>query len=114
MKRLVFGFLCALSLAMAPGCGGDDDDTGDTADGADIDSGGGGFDVAGFCTDWGAACGFGDGFADQGACEAAVGGWDADRQACVLEHLGFAEAADEGSADRDMHCGHSAGTAPCD
>ena len=111
MKRLVLGFLCVLSLAIAPGCGGDDD--GDSADGADVDSGGGGFDATGFCTDWGAACGFGDGFADQAACETAVAGWSSTRQDCVVEHLGFAEAAEEGSADRDMHCGHSAGEAPC-
>lgn len=109
MKRLVLGFLCALSLATAPGCGGDDDD-----DGSGADASGGGFDVAAFCTSWGTTCGFGDGFADQAACVAAVTGFDADRQACVDEHLGFAEGEAEGSAERDMHCGHSAGEAPCD
>lgn len=112
MKRLVFGFLCALALAISPACGGDDDG-GDTTDGSGADAAGGG-DAEAFCTGWGEACGFGDGFADQDACVAAFNGFDTARQACVDEHLGLAEASAEGSADRDMHCGHATGQAPCD
>ena len=112
MKRFVLGFLCALSLAVAPGCGGDDDDGGDTGDGADVDAaGGGGADE--FCTTFEATCGFTDWYNSQGECVTTVEGWGADRQACVAEHLGFADDAEDDSADEEMHCGHAAGEAPC-
>lgn len=109
MKRFVLGFLCALSLAIAPACGGDDDDGTSGPDAA-----GGGFDATAFCTQFGTVCGFGTAFADQAACVAAVGAFDATRQACVQEHLGYADQAADGSADETLHCGHAGGEAPCD
>jgi hypothetical protein len=111
MKRFVLGFLCALSLSIAPACGGDDDG-GDTGDGAGADAAA--FDADAFCTDFSGTCGFADWFGDQAGCVAAVSAFDATRQACVVEHLGFAAGTDEGSADREMHCGHASGEAPCD
>ena len=114
MKRFVLGFLCALSLSLAPACGGDDDDSGDTGDGAGADADTGGFDAEAFCTMFSDTCGFADWFGDQAGCVAAVGAFDASRQTCVTEHLGFAAGEAEGSADRDMHCGHASGEAPCD
>lgn len=117
MKKIVLGFLCALSLAMAPGCGGDDDDdggdTGDTGDTSDVDASGGGAAEA-FCTSFGDVCGFTDWYNSQAECVTTFTGWGADRQACVAEHLGFADAAEDGSADETMHCGHAGGEAPCD
>lgn len=113
MKRLVLGFVCALSLAFAPGCGGDDDDGGDT-DGADVDAAGGGGDIEAFCTSFDGTCGFTDWYNSQAECVTTVTGWGADRQSCVAEHLGFAAGYEEGSADREMHCGHAGGEAPCD
>jgi hypothetical protein len=109
MKRFVLGFLCALSLSIAPACGGDDDGSTDGS-GADAAA----FDAEGFCTQFSDTCGFADWFGDQAGCVAAVGAFDATRQACVVEHLGFAAGTDEGSADREMHCGHASGEAPCD
>jgi hypothetical protein len=109
MKRFVLGFLCALSLSIAPACGGDDDSS------SGADAAGGGVDVAAFCTQFGTVCGFtADWYTDQAGCVATVTAWGADRQACVVEHLGFADDADDGSADETMHCGHAAGDAPCD
>ncbi|HEY8144595.1 MAG TPA: hypothetical protein VIG06_18060 [Kofleriaceae bacterium] len=112
MKRFVLGFLCALSLAVAPGCGGDDDG-GDTGDTADFDAAGGGGDAEAFCTEFSDTCGFTDWYNSQGECVTTVEGWSTERQACVAEHLGFAGGYDEGSADREMHCGHAGGDAPC-
>jgi len=108
MKRFFFGFLCALCLSIAPACGGDDDSS------SDADAATGGFDAEGFCTMFSDTCGFADWFGDQAGCVAAVNGFDSTRQACVVEHLGFAAGSDEGSADRDMHCGHASGESPCD
>ena len=110
MKRFVFGFLCALSLAIAPGCGGDDDGS---TDGATADAAAGG-DAEAFCTQFSDVCGFTDWFGDMAGCVSDFNGFDATRQACVAEHLGFAAGEAEGSADRDMHCGHASGEAPCD
>jgi hypothetical protein len=114
MKRLVLGFLCALSLALAPGCGGDDDDTGDNGDN------GGGADAAdnaaaeAFCTSYSDVCGFtADWYNTQGECVTTFSGWATARQACVAEHLGFADDAEDDSADEETHCGHAAGDAPC-
>lgn len=107
MKRFLLGFLCALALAVVPACGGDDDDGG-AADAA------GGGDAEAFCTQYGDVCSFGGtGFADMAACVTAFDGWAATRQACVVEHVGLADAAEDGSADETMHCGHAAGAAPC-
>ena len=118
MKRLVLGFLCALSLAVAPGCGGDDDDngdTGDTTDGADVDAGEDNAAAEAFCTSYSDVCGFtADWYNSQGECVTTFSGWGTERQACVAEHLGFADDAEDDSADEEMHCGHAAGTAPCD
>jgi hypothetical protein len=111
MKRFVLGFVCALSLAVAPGCGGDDDDDGDSSGGADAAGGGG--DVDAFCTSFEETCGFTDWYNSQGECVTTVEGWSTERQACVAEHLGFAAGYDEGSADRETHCGHAGGDAPC-
>ena len=115
MKRLVLGFLCAFSLAIAPGCGGDDDeegDNGDSSDGAGVDAGDDAAAEA-FCTAFGDTCGFTDWYNTQGECVTTFSGWGTERQACVAEHLGFADAAEDGSADETMHCGHAGGEAPC-
>lgn len=111
MKRFLVGLLCALSLAVVPACGGDDDDGG-----AGIDSGGGGpsAEATAFCTQYGTVCEFGGtGYADQGACETAYDGYADARQTCVEDHLEFAAAEADGSAEEMMHCGHAAGAAPC-
>jgi hypothetical protein len=110
MKRFVLGFICALSLSLAPACGGDDDGSSDGA-GADASTGGA---AEAFCTSFGDVCGFGTGYADMAACVAAFNGYDTDRQACVATHLTYADDAADGSADETMHCGHAAGGAPCD
>lgn len=111
MKRFILGFLCAVSLAMAaPACGGDDDGS---TDGAGADAAQGGAAEA-FCTSFGTVCGFGGTFADQAGCVAAFNGFDATKQACVVQHLQYADDADDGSADEDMHCGHAEGTGPCE
>lgn len=125
MKRFALGFLCALSLAIAPACGGDDDDdggdTGDTSQvdasgGGQIDGGGGGQidsgaggDAEAFCTQWGEVCEFGSdpGYADQEACVAAYNGYTADQQTCVVQHLGYAAGADNPD-DVATHCEHAA------
>jgi hypothetical protein len=112
MKRLVLGFLCALSLAVAPGCGGDDDDGGDTSDGSGADAGDDAAAEA-FCTDFGALCGFDVAYNSQAECVTTFGGWASTRQACVVEHLGLADDAEDGSADETLHCGHAGGEAPC-
>ena len=109
MKRLVVGFLCALSLSLTPACGGDDDGS---TDGTGPDAAAGNAEA--FCTSFSDTCGFTDWFGDMAGCVAAFNGFGADRQACVAEHLGFAAGTAEGSADREMHCGHASGEAPCD
>ena len=109
MKRFVLGFLCAMSLAIAPACGGDDDGTTDGS-GADAATGG---DAEAFCTMFSDVCGFTDWYGDMAGCVSDFNGFSGDRQACVAEHLGFAAGSAEGSADRDMHCGHAGGEAPC-
>jgi hypothetical protein len=64
--------------------------------------------AAAFCTDYGDVCGFDSGgHANQDDCETAFSGYDADRQACVVMHLGFA------ASDTTTHCPHAAGAAPC-
>jgi hypothetical protein len=115
MKRLVLGFLCAFAFAVAPGCGGDDDDTGDNGDN------GGGADAAdnaaaeAFCASYSTVCGFtADWYNTEGECVTTFSGWGTERQACVAEHLTFADDADDDSPDEEMHCGHAAGDAPCD
>ena len=121
MKRFAFGILFALSLAVAPACGDDDDDDGgDNSDGSGADAAPGEADAAddgaaaAFCTAYGTVCGFGGtGYADQGACVAAFEGYDGARQTCVADHLERAEADEDGSDGEMMHCGHAAGAAPC-
>ena len=115
MKRFAIGLFCALSLALAPACGGDDDgDTGDATDAPDVDSGGGGGDAEAFCTEYGTVCEFGgDGHADQAACVSAFNGYTSTRQTCVMDHLDLAAAEEDGSADEMMHCGHAAGLSVC-
>lgn len=116
MKRFAIGFVCALSLALVPACGGDDDDNGD---GQTVDSGGGGTSAAAFCAQYGTVCMF-DGDAadtarhdDQASCEAAYNGYTATRQVCVVDHVGLADAEEPGSADEAMHCDHATGNSPC-
>lgn len=112
MKRLVLGFLCAFAFAVAPGCGGDDDDNGDNGGGADAADNAA---AEAFCTSYSSVCGFtADWYNTQGECVTTFSGWGTDRQACVAEHLTFADDAEDDSADEEMHCGHAAGEAPCD
>jgi hypothetical protein len=128
MKRFAFGILFALSLAVAPACGGDDDDDGGDAtdcDGADAAADGpdaaadeadaaAGGEAEAFCTGYGVVCEFGEpGYADQEACVTAFEGYDGARQTCVSDHLVLAEAEEDGSADEMMHCSHAAGNVPC-
>ncbi len=67
--------------------------------------------AAAFCGLYSEVCGFGsaDRYESQQACVAAYDGYDADRQACVETHLGFAQSM----MDPATHCPHATGQAPC-
>jgi hypothetical protein len=66
-----------------------------------------------FCAQYDLICGFandhgGDPFASAADCAARYAQFDAARQTCVQQHLGFAES------DPSIHCPHVAGAPPCD
>lgn len=60
-----------------------------------------------FCADFDEFCGFGEGYADEPACIAAFNGYAPARQACVIQHVAYAET------EPNPHCDHAAGAAPC-
>jgi hypothetical protein len=68
-----------------------------------------------FCDGYEGLCEYGgDGdYADRADCLASFDGYDMVRQTCVNDHLGLADMYDEGTPDRDLHCGHAAGAPPC-
>jgi hypothetical protein len=71
--------------------------------------------AAEFCDDFEAICSYGSpNYDDRADCLADYDAFaaDAGRQACVVEHLGFAE--DATGTNRDQHCGHASGLNPCD
>jgi hypothetical protein len=64
-----------------------------------------------FCAGNEATCGFGepDRYVDQADCEINYDNFPPFRQACIETHLGFAMAG-----DKNVHCPHTLGRAPCD
>lgn len=62
-----------------------------------------------FCDDYAVTCGFdGAGFQSEEECMTAYEGFSSERQACVEQHLGFADGGDTAT-----HCPHATGAAPC-
>ena len=78
------------------------------------EGGGGGSPAATFCDDFEALCPYGgENYADRDDCLASFDGFAMSRQDCVNTHIGLAGMYDEGTDDRELHCGHAAGASPC-
>jgi len=72
---------------------------------------GGSAEAKQFCAGYEDTCGFGGGarYSSAGVCQASFDSYNAERQDCVVNHLGLAVALDP-----NEHCPHAAGQSPCD
>ncbi|MDH4281838.1 MAG: hypothetical protein OEV36_04235 [Myxococcales bacterium] len=98
------------------GMGGSGGSGGMGGSGGSAGSGGGGgasAEAAAFCNSYEGLCTYGGvNYDDRADCLASFDGYGATRQECVNTHIGLAANAEPGP-DRELHCGHAAGLAPC-
>jgi hypothetical protein len=116
MTRLFTTLFLGLILCIAPACGGDDDGGGDgDGDGSAADAAGDDALTADeFCSTYETVCEYGgDHYLDETDCLDTYGAYDDGRQSCTSEHVGLAALEADGSAGRDLHCGHATGADPC-